>query len=137
MGIIPLGIIPMSIIPNSPFQFGKTVSSKLFVNREKEKNRIGENFKSGINTILISPRRWGKTSLVRETARLVSLQEKNLLFCFIDVFSVLNEEEFYETLARELIKCSSSKIEDWLSAGKDFFKAIVPRFSYGDRKSVV
>ncbi|MBC7391519.1 MAG: ATP-binding protein [Opitutaceae bacterium] len=121
----------MSTIFNSPFQFGKTVSSKLFVNREKEKARISENFRSGVNTILISPRRWGKTSLVRETARLVSLKEKNLLFCFVDVFSLLNEEEFYETLARELIKCTSSKMEDWLNAGKDFFKAVVPRFSYG------
>ena len=121
----------MSIIQTSPFQFGKIVSNKLFVNREKEKRRIGENFRSGINTILISPRRWGKTSLVNETARLVSLQEKNLIFCFIDVFSLQNEEEFYETLAKELIKCSSSKVEDWLNAGKDFFKTIVPRFSYG------
>ena len=121
----------MSIRKDSPFQFGKTVGTDLFVNRENEKKRIGENFKSGVNTILISPRRWGKSSLVKETARLVSQEEKDILFCFLDVFSVLSEEEFYETLTRELIKSTSSKVEDWVNAGKDFFKAIVPRFSYG------
>lgn len=118
-------------MPTSPFQFGKTVSNSLFVNRESEKKRLVGNFKSGINTILISPRRWGKSSLVRETARLALEQDKNIRFCFLDVFSLSSEEEFYEVLTRELIKCTSSKLEDWLQAGKEFFKNIVPRFSYG------
>ena len=116
---------------NSPFQFGKTVSKDLFVNRLNEKDRLAKNFQGGINTILISPRRWGKSSLVRETVRLITEKQSDLIFCFIDVYSILSEEEFYEVFAKELIKCSSSKVEDWLNAGKDFFKSIVPRFSYG------
>jgi len=116
---------------DSPFQFGKTVGSASFVNREQEKKRIASNFKSGINTILISPRRWGKSSLIKETARLVSADEKNIRFCFIDAFSISSEEEFYSMFAKELIKTTSSKVEDWLKAGKDFFKSVIPTFSFG------
>jgi len=36
--------------------------------REKETGHLAVNFKSVINTIIISPRRWGKSSLVEKAA---------------------------------------------------------------------
>ncbi|MEO6305217.1 MAG: ATP-binding protein, partial [Bacteroidia bacterium] len=49
----------------TPFVFGKIVSGLDFTNRQVETERLLQNFNSGINTILISPRRWGKSSLVK------------------------------------------------------------------------
>jgi len=49
------------------------------------------NFKSLINTILISPRRWGKSSLVNKAAKLAMEQDKKLRICYIDLFNVRNE----------------------------------------------
>ena len=41
------------------FVFGVAVSDYNFTGREEESLRLKMNFESGINTILISPRRWG------------------------------------------------------------------------------
>ena len=54
----------------SPFVFGTRVSGETFIDRVKETKRLKINFENGINTVLISPRRMGKTSLV---AKVVSL----------------------------------------------------------------
>ena len=48
---------------NQSFVFGVSVGEYNFIGRDEEMHRLKMNFKEGINTILISPRRWGKTSL--------------------------------------------------------------------------
>jgi len=45
-------------------EFGKAVTGEYFINREDEIKRIQNNIAGNINTILISPRRWGKTSMI-------------------------------------------------------------------------
>ena len=47
------------------FEFGKTVSGNTFTDREKETAKLISNFNYGVNTFIVSPRRWGKTSLVK------------------------------------------------------------------------
>jgi hypothetical protein len=48
----------------NPFIFGKVVRGKHFCDREKEIKRINELVKSKQHMVIISPRRYGKTSLV-------------------------------------------------------------------------
>ena len=48
----------------TPFIFGKIATDKNFTDREMETSSLVQNFTSLINTIIISPRRWGKSSLV-------------------------------------------------------------------------
>ena len=47
----------------TPFIFGKIATEKNFTDREMETANLVQNFTSLINTIIISPRRWGKSSL--------------------------------------------------------------------------
>ena len=53
----------------TPFLFGKIATEKNFTDREKETADLAQNFTSLINTIIISPRRWGKSSLVNKAAK--------------------------------------------------------------------
>ncbi len=139
--IIPFGIIPFGILKNeakngeymqiSPFIYGTTVSDKSFTDRDKDSKKLYENLTNGINTILISPRRWGKSSLVEKVAGDISTKHKDIKIVMIDLFSVSGEEEFLEAFAREVLKASSSKWQDWLKSVKDFFKQIVPKISIG------
>ena len=46
------------------FVYGVAVTDYNFTGRVEESRRLKLNFENGINSILISPRRWGKTSLV-------------------------------------------------------------------------
>jgi hypothetical protein len=115
---------------NTPFVYGKIAAGNDFTDREADSLRLKQNLTGGINTILISPRRWGKSSLVYKTAKQMQRQ-KNIVFCFIDLFNVRSEQEFYEIFARELIKISASKWDERVAQGKKFFKKIIPRFSVG------
>ncbi len=48
------------------FIFGVSVTGDNFTDRVKETQRLKMNFGAGVNTILISLRRMGKTSLVKK-----------------------------------------------------------------------
>ena len=49
-----------------PFVYGMSVEGVNFTDRVKETQRLKINFENGINVTLISPRRMGKTSLVKK-----------------------------------------------------------------------
>ncbi len=115
----------------SPFIYGTTVSTNSFTNREDETGKLTNNLINGINTILISPRRWGKSSLVEKVITIINKKHKKTSTVVLDLFSVSSEEEFLEAFAREVIKASSSKWQDWLSSGKTFFKSLMPKLSVG------
>ena len=114
----------------SPFKFGQIVEGKAFTNRVKEMQFFENNLLSGNHIVLISPRRYGKTSLVQEFMSKTS-NDSSLIHCSIDLFSIRTEEEFYESLASELIKSSSNKVEEWIQSGKELFKHLIPRISIG------
>jgi len=113
----------------SPFLFGKTVSSDSFTNRTKDIARLKSNFSNQINTILISPRRWGKSSLIKKVAS--DIANRNTKVVLLDLFSIRDEEDFYNTLARDTIKATSNKVAEWVEMGKHFFKNISPKISFG------
>lgn len=115
----------------SPFRYGTTVSAQSFTNREAEAAKLQSNLLNGINTTIISPRRWGKSSLVEKVMAGISKKEKKTKTVLIDLFSTSNEEEFLETFAREVIKASSSKWQEWMSSGKEFFNKLIPKLSLG------
>lgn len=114
-----------------PFIYGKTVEGGYFINRKDEINKLQLNFQSNINTVLISPRRWGKTSLVKKAATKLNQSNAKIKFCFIDLYSVRDEEEFLQVFAREMLKATSNRWEDWVSNGKKFITKLIPKFSVG------
>ncbi len=114
----------------SPFLFGKTVDNIGFINRTTDVELLWLNMRSGINTILMSPRRWGKSSLIKHIAHL-KRNDKNIRFCFLDMFSVRDEAGFYEALSKSLLVSTSSKWEDWVKNAKTFFKRAIPKLSMG------
>ena len=114
---------------NTPFLFGKTVSTELFTNRTDEKKRLKDNFINKINTILISPRRWGKSSLVKKVAE--DVQGRSIKVVMLDMMSIRNEEEFYSFLTTQVIKATSNKLTEWVDLTKQFLKHITPKISLG------
>lgn len=115
----------------APFIFGKLAEGQNFINRERDLENLKLNFKSGINTTLISPRRWGKSSLVNQAAEQLKAEVPELHFCFIDLFNIRSEEDFYENFATKLIRETSTKWEDWIKNGKKFISNLIPRFNVG------
>ncbi|MBI4649485.1 MAG: ATP-binding protein [Bacteroidia bacterium] len=112
----------------NPFEYGKVVKGDTFTDRANEIKKLSDNIRNKINTIIISPRRWGKSSLVRKVA---SLLKKEFRFCFIDMFNIRNEEQFYDIYSSEIIKCASNKVEEWTNITKEFLSLLVPKISFG------
>jgi hypothetical protein len=114
----------------SPFKYGSIVSSKFFTNREVELNRLKSNFLSGINTIIIAPRRWGKSSLIEKVVNELLSENTGIIPVTLDLFTVNSEKEFYEKYSKEIIKATSKGAKEWLNDAKRFFKTVIPKFHY-------
>lgn len=87
------------------------------------------NFKHGVNTIIISPRRWGKTSLVQKVCRLA--QSDKLKVVYLDIFSCRSDRDFYDAFTAAVLKQTSSKWDEWLENAKLFLSRISPKISMG------
>jgi hypothetical protein len=111
----------------SPFIYGSTVSNQSFTDRENEIRKLTDNLLGGINTTIISPRRWGKTSLVEHVTDSIKSKHPKIKIAMIDLFTVNSEEEFMEKFAGEVLKASSSKWHEWVKNSKKIFKNIIPK----------
>ena len=75
---------------NKPFNYGRLTKDDYFTNRDKESKWLEQQINSGINCMLISPRRWGKSSLVWSTVKRMKAKNKteNSFFIFsLDTFN--------------------------------------------------
>ena len=114
----------------TPFIFGKLVSGDDFTNRFNEIIRLKNNFLSGVNTIIISPRRWGKSSLVEKATLEILKENNNIKIIAIDLFNVRVEDDFYRILAEHVIRGTATKLQEVLAFTKKFFKQWIPRISF-------
>ena len=107
------------------FVFGKTVSGDTFTDREKETTKLVSNFTYGVNTFIVSPRRWGKTSLVKKVKGITENQSFKVVY--LDVQRCRSKEEFCERFASAVLTQTSNKMEEWMENAKNFLN----RFSIG------
>lgn len=114
---------------NRPFTFGVAASGENFTDRKKETERLLLNFRHGVNTVLISPRRWGKTSLVQKVSGLA--QSNQLKVVYLDIFSCRSDRDFYDMFASAILKQTSSKFEEWMENARLFLSRISPKISIG------
>jgi AAA+ ATPase superfamily predicted ATPase len=112
-----------------PFVFGTSATGENFTDRKEETTRLVSNFQHGINTILVSPRRWGKTSLVEKAASVAA--GKTLKIVFVDIFSCRDENDFCSRLATAIVRQTSTKLEEWLESTKTFLNHLSPKITVG------
>ena len=110
------------------FIYGVAVEGINFTDREKETRRLKQDFENGQNMILISPRRMGKTSLVRKVQSLV---DNSIVTVYMDIYDCRNEYEFYNKFAAALMKQTAGKTEAILKNIKDFLVRLSPTISFG------
>ena len=107
------------------FVYGIAVTDYNFTGRKEETRRLMANFEGGINSILISPRRWGKTSLVDHVHR--QLKDSDIIIVQLDIFGCKTEYDFYNTLAVAVLKQTASKVQLWMDEARDFLVRLTPK----------
>lgn len=113
----------------SPFVFGVRVEGDAFTDRREETERLKANFTYRVNTILISPRRMGKTSLVDKVCSLV--EGDDIKIARIDAFGCRSETDFINAFATAVVRATSSRWEEWIENTKVFLSRFVPKISFG------
>jgi len=117
---------------NIPFAYGKIVEDNDFTDRTDETARLMSNFVSLTNTAIISPRRWGKSSLVTKAIKNIKAERKDILFVRINIFKCETEQEFYSTFAKKIMEEISTSAESLLSNAKNFISRLLPKLSISD-----
>jgi len=108
---------------NNPFVYGEVVPVTAFVDRETELDRLTGDLLAGQKIFLISPRRYGKSSLVRQALRASS--RAGALTVEVTVSSYSSYVAFLEGYARALLAVETrlDKARTWL---RDMLGAVRP-----------
>lgn len=111
------------------FVYGVAVEGENFTGRATETNRLKRDFENGQNVVLISPRRMGKTSLVRHVISQVDATK--IAVVNLDIYDCRTEYEFYNKLATAILKQTSGKGDMMLRNIKEFLTRLTPKISFG------
>lgn len=94
-----------------PFIYGRLAEKESFIDRVDDRKELKNFLSHGINVILVSPRRWGKSSLVKTAMEELAAEESHTKVCFMDASKIHTEDEFYNAFASAVIQGVSSTME--------------------------
>jgi uncharacterized protein len=111
----------------NPFVYGEVVPASAFVDRDEELARLASDLAAGQKVFLISPRRYGKSSLIRQAMR--RLQRQKVLTVELTVSSYSSYLAFLEGLARALLslEADAARAPSWFRA---LFDTAAPEVRY-------
>lgn len=92
------------IYEKNPFPIKGYVGPEYFCDREKETAELLSNIINGVDTTLISPRKYGKTGLILHTFEMMRKQGMNYETVYVDVYATLSLEDFVKTLAEAILQ---------------------------------
>lgn len=110
------------------FVYGMSVAGNNFTDREKETKRMVLDFENGINVILISPRRMGKTSLVKKV--MSEMDNPNIKVVYMDIYDCRSEYDFYNRYAETILRATGSRMEQVMDSIKRFLTRVTPKLSF-------
>jgi hypothetical protein len=107
----------------NPFVYGEIVTAAAFADRALELDRLERDLLAGQKIFLISPRRYGKSSLIRYALR--RLARQGVLTVEVTVSSSSSFPAFLETYARALLAAETpaGRLRQWAA---EMFRAVRP-----------
>jgi hypothetical protein len=111
----------------NPFVFGEIVDQERFVDREQELAELIRDMGDGQKVFLLSPRRFGKSSLV--ALAFLKLRKRHIRTAIIPVSSYANYTQFLEKFAEKVIRAAGpwNRVKDWMGR---FMQRVRPEASY-------
>lgn len=107
-----------------------SVDGNNFTDREQERARMRMDFENGINVVLISPRRMGKTSLVRKV--ISEIDNPSVLPVYMDIYDCRSEYEFYNRFASSILRATAGRVEQMMADVRQFLSRVSPKISFGN-----
>jgi len=110
------------------FVYGMSVEGENFTDRVKESKRLKMDFENGVNVVLVSPRRIGKSSIVRKVMK--EITDPKIKTVYIDIYDCRNEYDFYNRFAAEVLKQTATKAENVVENIKKFLVRLSPKIAF-------
>ena len=113
----------------NPFVYEGYEGPDYFCDRTVETEKLIANLTNGRNTTLISPRKIGKTGLIRHTLNQIKQQNKDAVCIYVDIFHTCNLHDFIQALGRAIIEEKLSVSRGALDKVLKFFSLWRPTVS--------
>jgi len=112
--------------PN-PFIFGEIIDDENFVNRKSELGQLVRDLTDGQKVFLLSPRRFGKSSLV--AMALLKLKKRHIRTVSLTVSSYSSYAQFLEKFAEKVLRAAGpwERVKDWVTR---FGRQVKPDVNY-------
>lgn len=110
------------------FVYGMAVSGNNFTDREKEQRRLRLDFENGINVTIISPRRMGKTSLVKKV--IADMDDPSLCIIYMDIYDCRSEYDFLNRFASAILRATERNVEAVIAGVGRFLTRLTPKISF-------
>ena len=112
---------------SNPFVYGEVVTRAAFADREQERERLGNDLAEGQKVFLISPRRYGKSSLIRDVMK--GLAGRGVLTAEVTVAASSSYVGFLEAYARALLSAETpaSGLRRWAT---DLLRGVRPELRF-------
>ena len=103
----------------NPFVFGEIIEQRHFVDREKELQNLVRDLADGQKLFLLSPRRFGKSSLV--SLALLKLEKRHVRTVNVTVSSYSSYEQFLEKFAERVLRAAGpwDRVKSWVGRFMD------------------
>lgn len=113
--------------PANPFVYGEIVTASAFADRQGERDRLRGDLAAGQKVFLISPRRYGKSSLIRDVMR--GLARDGVLTVEVTVAASSSYVGFLESYARALLAADTpaGRLQRWVA---DLLKTLRPEVRF-------
>jgi len=109
----------------NPFKFGSVVTGQDFADRRRELAEITRELTDGQHLFLLSPRRYGKTSLI--LVALESLRARGTLVAYVDTFRTTTPVQLLELMAQTALRAAESRPERLLRLAMDLLGQLRPQ----------
>ena len=106
----------------NPFVYGELAENENFIDRVEDRKQLKTFLANGVNVTLISPRRWGKSSLVKATMKELQKEDSKTVACFIDAFRLNSETEFYNAFASAVINSVATSFDKGIEYVKKYLQ---------------
>ena len=109
----------------NPFKFGSVVTGSDFADRRRELAELARELVDGQHLFLLSPRRYGKTSLI--LTLLDRLRAQGTLVAYVDVFRTTTAVQLLELMAQTVLRAAESRPERLLRLATDLLGWLRPQ----------
>jgi hypothetical protein len=118
--------------PENPFRYGAVARGPFFTDRERELAALLPDLRGGQDVVVVSPRRFGKTSLVEHAIE--TLREEGVLVAYLDLLGAPTKAELADDLAQAFYEGLVSPLERTLDRMRSFFShlRLAPRITVAD-----